>query len=150
MSVHVGVNLLQPVTMPLSTPSSFPYPYKARCHLYPVVPQHPTSLLIHRTAPNSLDTMTAPSFLQLQTQAGHGPKPVNLRKTKNNSDESISTLSSSNSSSRHGSLDIVRCSRCQRALSIDSTGPACQSGAIRFGLNSYYCTRCANHVGFVD
>lgn len=94
-----------------------------------------------QTSELSTVTMSSPSFLQLQTQAGHGSSPINIgrsAKSKNRSDESVNTLSSSSSSSsRKGSLDIVRCSRCQRTLSIDSIGPACQNGAIRFGLNSY-------------
>ena len=65
------------------------------------------------------------------------------------SDESIRTLSSSRSASPKSSLDIVRCSRCQRSLSIDTTLPAHSSGAVKFAMNSYYCTRCADVVGFV-
>ncbi|KAJ5542791.1 hypothetical protein N7535_005214 [Penicillium sp. DV-2018c] len=40
-------------------------------------------------------------------------------------------------------LDNIRCSRCQRALSIGPSG-----GAVQFGMNSYYCSRCAAKVGF--
>jgi hypothetical protein len=43
----------------------------------------------------------------------------------------------------------VRCSRCQRSLSInDSSTPA--PGVVQFGMNSYYCSRCASMVGFND
>ena len=80
--------------------------------------------------------------MQLQTQAGHQatPTPLNLPESKNNSDDSVSTLSSlSSNSSRKHSLDVVRCSRCQRSLSIEPAGAACQKTAIRFGTNSYYC-----------
>lgn len=41
-------------------------------------------------------------------------------------------------------LDIVRCSRCQQSLSLGQ--PGC--GAVQFGMNSYYCSRCATKVGF--
>lgn len=44
------------------------------------------------------------------------------------------------------SLDIVRCSRCQQSLSLASQS---NSGAVQFGMNSYYCSRCASKVGFV-
>ncbi|KAJ5143351.1 uncharacterized protein N7515_002138 [Penicillium bovifimosum] len=40
-------------------------------------------------------------------------------------------------------LDNVRCSRCQRTLNIGPSG-----GAVQFGMNSYYCSRCAAKVGF--
>ncbi|KAJ5787942.1 hypothetical protein N7457_002932 [Penicillium paradoxum] len=41
-------------------------------------------------------------------------------------------------------LDIVRCSRCQQSLSLGQSG----CGAVQFGMNSYYCNRCATKVGF--
>ncbi|KAJ5325398.1 hypothetical protein N7541_011793 [Penicillium brevicompactum] len=41
-------------------------------------------------------------------------------------------------------FDIVRCSRCQQSLSLSQSG----SGAVQFGMNSYYCNRCASKVGF--
>ncbi|KAL4884341.1 hypothetical protein BJY04DRAFT_6591 [Aspergillus karnatakaensis] len=46
-----------------------------------------------------------------------------------------------------GSLgfDIVRCSRCQRSMSLESESTP---GVVRFGMNSYYCSRCASMVGF--
>jgi hypothetical protein len=45
------------------------------------------------------------------------------------------------------SFDIVRCSRCQRSLSIENaSSPA--PGVVQFGMNSYYCSRCASMVGF--
>ncbi|KAF7714621.1 Uncharacterized protein PECH_003577 [Penicillium ucsense] len=44
-------------------------------------------------------------------------------------------------------LDIVRCSRCQQSLSLASHSTA--SGVVQFGMNSYYCHRCASKVGFL-
>ncbi|KAJ5170897.1 uncharacterized protein N7500_003680 [Penicillium coprophilum] len=41
-------------------------------------------------------------------------------------------------------LDIVRCSRCQQSLSLGQSG----SSIVQFGMNSYYCGRCAAKVGF--
>lgn len=49
--------------------------------------------------------------------------------------------------SHAGFLDIVRCSRCQRSLSIQHTSPP-SAGVVQFGMNSYYCSRCASMVGF--
>ena len=107
-------------------------------------------LTSHILFPPTHAMSSRPSILQLQTQAANGARPIqNPLPKANRSDESISTVSSSGSSSPKSSLDIVRCSRCQRSLSIDTSLPANQSGAVRFGLNSYYCTRCANVVGFV-
>jgi hypothetical protein len=92
-----------------------------------------------------------PSILQLQTQAASGTRPIQIGSMSSTykSDDSISTASSSGSTSPKSSLDIVRCSRCQRSLSINTSLPAHHSGAVRFGTNSYYCTRCANVVGFI-
>jgi len=97
--------------------------------------------------------MAQPSFLQLQTQAGHGSRPASVGpgpKVGSRSNESVSTLSSSNGSQSPKTLDIVRCSRCQRTLSIDTkTNVIFPQGAVRFGTNSYYCSRCASVVGFL-
>lgn len=96
------------------------------------------------------------SLMQLQTQAGgRRTKPIPISKSQNPSEDSLRSLSSSTSTSSRTSsphkpaFDIVRCSRCQRSLSIDTSGPATQQGAVRFGTNAYYCSRCAAHVGFV-
>ncbi|KAJ5807894.1 hypothetical protein N7474_009163 [Penicillium riverlandense] len=51
----------------------------------------------------------------------------------------------STSASPPAVYDIVRCSRCQQSLAIENkTSP----GAVQFGMNSYYCNRCASKVGF--
>ncbi|KAL4979445.1 hypothetical protein BDW66DRAFT_157284 [Aspergillus desertorum] len=44
------------------------------------------------------------------------------------------------------SFDIIRCSRCQKSLSIENDSTP---GVVRFGMNSYYCSRCASMVGFI-
>ena len=111
----------------------------------------PSNITLHTATEFTMSS--PPPLLQLQAQAGRGAHPVAIQsrsKSKSGSSDSLDSLSSSNSSNtRKASLDIVRCSRCQRSLSIEAAGPACQSGCIRFGLNSYYCTRCATVVGFV-
>lgn len=43
-------------------------------------------------------------------------------------------------------FDIVRCSRCQRSMSLEKSESS--PGIVRFGMNSYYCSRCATMVGF--
>ena len=92
----------------------------------------------------------SPSILQLQTQAAHATQPMAINTSARGSHDSVRSLSSSSgSSSPRPSLDVVRCSRCQRSLSIDPASSALGPGVIRFGLNSYYCSRCAALVGFV-
>lgn len=60
---------------------------------------------------------------------------------------SLASPRSSSDSHPSNYLDIVRCSRCQRSLSIqNSSTPA--AGVVQFGMNSYYCSRCATMVGF--
>ncbi|KAF3399066.1 hypothetical protein DPV78_007155 [Talaromyces pinophilus] len=55
----------------------------------------------------------------------------------------LNTPRSSSDSQSSTFLDIVRCSRCQRSLSINkSSTPA--AGVVQFGMNSYYCSRCAS------
>ncbi|KAL4782968.1 hypothetical protein BJX76DRAFT_349019 [Aspergillus varians] len=43
-------------------------------------------------------------------------------------------------------FDVVRCSRCQRSMSLENES---NPGVVRFGMNSYYCSRCASMVGFI-
>ncbi|PTU23418.1 hypothetical protein P175DRAFT_0508101 [Aspergillus ochraceoroseus IBT 24754] len=59
----------------------------------------------------------------------------------------VGSHSSAGSSPGSISFDIVRCSRCQRSMSLgnESSSP----GVVRFGMNSYYCSRCASMVGFI-
>jgi len=70
-----------------------------------------------------------------------------------NSDDSLSSIPSSSSGrgSMHNifsSPEIARCSRCHRTPSIDiKTG---KSNMVQYGLNQYYCSRCATMVGFFN
>jgi hypothetical protein len=43
---------------------------------------------------------------------------------------------------------IIRCLRCARAEEITSTDDPSTYGMIQIGTNIYYCTRCANLVGY--
>ena len=58
----------------------------------------------------------------------------------------VSSPTASDSPTRQFNFDIARCSRCQRSLSLEG-GSA--PDAVRFGMNSYYCIRCASMVGYV-
>lgn len=71
------------------------------------------------------------------------------------SDESVSSTSNSSYTSSTGSRhnifsspETARCSRCHRTPSIDiQTG---KSNMVQYGLNLYYCSRCAAMVGFFN
>lgn len=90
------------------------------------------------------------SHLPQATIIMNATQPISIGSAKSRSNDSINTLSSSSGSSNPKlSIDIVRCSRCQRSLSIDPTIPASSANVVQFGLNSYYCSRCANMVGFI-
>lgn len=66
------------------------------------------------------------------------------------SDDSTSSGSSMHSTGSNRDIfstpDLARCSRCHRTPSIDvKTG---KSNMVQYGLNQYYCSRCAVMVGF--
>lgn len=127
------------------------------------VPDHP--LLADRTPaggpqstsqgpspPASYNMSAAASqFLQLQTQAAHGyyrPQPQPKQRT--------SVDYSSESGRRRGTVEIMRCSRCTKAVeTISQSGrrisndDAAASGMVRFGYNLYYCGSCAKMVGYI-
>ncbi|KAG9594756.1 hypothetical protein KCU77_g3102, partial [Aureobasidium melanogenum] len=96
------------------------------------------------------------SLLQLQTQVAHippprRPQPQPLQNVLAVSDDL--TESDGSSSSSQGPIispmEIARCSRCHRTQSIDmSTGKA--ANMVAYGLNSFYCLRCANITGFLQ
>ncbi len=134
--------LCSPTYNPLQTPSDPENPflaYRERQEL-----QGPTS-----------PTPMTSSFLQMQTAAAHGhqagrprPRPVQQDVLVTSDDTTGSDDNSSSSESTHTSIDLARCSRCQRSPSVDiKTG---KSNMIRYGLNSYYCSRCASFVGLTN
>lgn len=97
------------------------------------------SLVCHLSLPPAVcpyrntTTMSSPS-VQVQPQSSGGS-------TKNVS------ASSTNPNAVDSNFDIVRCSRCQRSMSLEKNESS--PGIVRFGMNSYYCSRCASMVGFV-
>lgn len=103
-------------------------------------------------------TMNASKLLQLQTQAAHPkavrPQPRPLQDMFNihddseaNSDDSVNSNPSDDAiSSAALALQHARCSRCQRDSSIDLTTGG--SNMVQWGVNSFYCNRCAKIVGF--
>ncbi|KKZ62206.1 hypothetical protein GX50_02148 [[Emmonsia] crescens] len=67
--------------------------------------------------------------------------------SSNASGGGLTPRSSSDSTNPAAStFDIVRCSRCQRSLCLEHASSS--PGVVRFGVNSYYCSRCASMVGF--
>lgn len=119
-------------------------------------PQTRTASSNHRST-----RMDASKLLQLQTQAAHTqpvrPQPRPLQDvlhvsddlSENNSDESITSVDmplTAPDFSTESPYAHARCSRCQRTASIDmNTG---RHNMVEYGLNLFYCTRCANMTGF--
>lgn len=138
------------------TPYSTPYsPSDAEIIADPFNP-----LLAYRSPPLSPSflsvKMDTSKFLQMQTQAAHptniyrpSPKPIqNVLDVSPDSTSSYGSDSSANDSPVSQSpVDTARCSRCQRTASFDLTTRR-TSNMVSYGLNLYYCTRCANIVGF--
>ncbi|KAK4635857.1 hypothetical protein CLAFUW4_01343 [Fulvia fulva] len=118
-------------------------------HCYP---EHPLlaspdfdSHLLESPAPK----MSA-NLMSLQTAAAHGhsksrPRPYPMQNVLY-----VSSDDSSGSDSRSSSISpmtpvAARCSRCQRTNSVDlKTG---KSNMVSYGLNLWYCGRCATLVG---
>ena len=94
------------------------------------------------------------SLLQLQTQVAHippprRPQPRPLQNVLVVSDDLSEDSSSSSQRTMQSPMEVARCSRCHRSQSIDaSTGKA--DNMIAYGLNSFYCLRCANITGFLQ
>ena len=96
-------------------------------------------------------------FMQAQTAAAHckaphRPSPHPLQNMLYTSSESSADSDDSTQSSDSLGSDLTspmetaRCSRCQRTPSLDvMTG---KSNMVSYGLNLWYCTRCAAMVGF--
>lgn len=121
----------------------------------PAYPEHP--LLAYRevdlAAYEPIHSDMAANLMSIQTSAAHGhnfrPRPNPVQNVLHvTSDDSASSGSSSESSidSSMSTPEFARCSRCQRTPSIDvKTG---KSNMISYGLNLWYCSRCAALVGF--
>lgn len=114
-------------------------------------PHHP--LLAYRP-PVAPQPSSSASLLKMQTAAANRmpirPRPVpqqNLLQVT--SDDSISSSSSSRSSlDAFSAPEVARCSRCQRTPVTDvRTG---QSNMVQYGLNLWYCSRCAGLVGLTE
>ena len=126
-------------------------------------PHHP--LLAHRPpqATNTSNNRVSDDFFRMQTAAAHeSPIRPSLAPQQNllqvTSDDSVTSSSSSSSGSSASSSrtslemfstpELARCSRCQRTPSTDvRTG---KSNMVQYGLNLWYCSRCANMVGLVQ
>lgn len=136
----------------VETPLAFPLHSPGETSSDPFNP-----LLAYRAPQTS--SMASANLLKLQTAAAHGqptrprPQPQQnvLHVTSDDSTPSSASSSSSSSSSSSeswSSPETARCSRCQRTPSIDiRTG---KSNMVQYGLNLYYCSRCASMVGMVN
>lgn len=120
-------------------------------------PEHP--LLAYREIQNincdaPYPSRMASNLMSMQTAAAHShsasrPRPYSMQNVLHvTSDDSISSDSSKSSmDSATSCLDVARCSRCQRTPSVDiKTG---KSNMVAYGLNLWYCSRCASIVGLL-
>ena len=111
----------------------------------PPIPSHPSSIR----------TSTSSTFLQMQTTAAYPdspsrpqPSPVQNVPHRTSDDSSSSYSSTSSIDSSMLFVDLARCSRCQRTPSVDvKTG---KSNMVQYGLNLWYCSRCASMVGLTN
>ncbi|KXT04695.1 hypothetical protein AC578_2137 [Pseudocercospora eumusae] len=116
--------------------------------------EHPLLASREFTTRSPAESQMASNFMSRQTAAAHGqlsgrprPYPVQnvLHVTSDDSTSSAESSSKSSLSSTTSSPELARCSRCQRTPSIDvQTG---KSNMISYGLNLWYCSRCAALVG---
>ncbi|KAF7191212.1 hypothetical protein HII31_07235 [Pseudocercospora fuligena] len=116
--------------------------------------EHPLLASREITTLSPTEPQMASNFMSRQTAAAHGqlsgrprPYPVQnvLHVTSDDSTSSAESSSKSSISSTISSPELARCSRCQRTPSIDvQTG---KSNMISYGLNLWYCSRCAALVG---
>lgn len=91
---------------------------------------------------------TTTSLMSMQTSAAHGsprPKPYPMQNVLHVTSDDSTSSGGSSCSSFGSTPEIARCSRCQRTPSVDvRTG---KSNMIQYGLNLWYCSRCATLVG---
>ena len=156
-------NFLPPVHRYFSSESPCPSP---PLHSGEVVADPSNPLLAYRgvdlPSPSARSIMSS-RVLQRQSAAAHGACSSSVRRPRTqpvqnvllvSSDSSSTSSSRSNSDSSKSSLDFssapeyARCSRCQRNASVDyRTG---KNNMIQYGLNLWYCNRCAAMVGLTD
>lgn len=120
-------------------------------------PADPNNPFLAYREPHTLSPPTSPAaidfsnFLQMQTAAAHGqstsrPRPHPVQNVLHvTSDDYFGSDSSSSTDSNKSSLDLARCSRCQRTPSINAT--TSKNNMVQYGLNLWYCNRCASMVG---
>jgi hypothetical protein len=154
-----------------TTPHSLPAIPRLASHsiVFFTITGTPYTSLIHITSPRQMDVS---KLLQLQTSIAHPqqnrpqaqPQQRVPSLTPSNSTDSTASMSRNGSYSGDSSSpstpprthylqspvsacdDFVRCSRCHRSASLSSPGPL--DGMISFGLNLYYCGRCASMTGY--
>lgn len=131
-------------------------PLASPLHSLGDTPSDPFNPLLAYRAPQT-PSMASANLLKLQTAAAHGqptrPRPQPQQNVLHvTSDDSTSDFTSSSSSSPSSESwsppETARCSRCQRTSSIDiRTG---KTNMVQYGLNLYYCSRCASMVGMIN
>lgn len=152
-SAHAHAHAYAYTHFSVETPATSPTYNQSHHTPAPAFLEHP--LLASRETPllpHPLPNM-ASNLMSRQTAAAHGhvsgrPRPYPMQNVLHvTSDDSTSSSDSSSSSidTQNSCPSIARCSRCQRTPSIDvQTG---KSNMVPYGLNLWYCSRCAGLVG---
>jgi hypothetical protein len=148
------------ITVPSYTHSSTETPLCSPTYNPVQTPSDPENPLLAYRKSQELYGPTSPmpntsSFLQMQTAAAHSnqasrprPHPIQQDVLVTSNDSMASDDSSSSIDSTKSSIDLARCSRCQRTPSVDpKTG---KSNMVQYGLNLWYCSRCASLVGLTN
>lgn len=138
------------------TPCCSPTSVCSRDEFAQAIPENPLLVLEDiSNLPTSLRIST--SLMQRQTAAAHGhspaasrpsPRPVQqnvLQVTSDDPADNSDDGSSSSFNSMASPPELARCSRCQRTPSLDIKTGKCNM--VQYGLNLYYCRRCAGIVG---
>lgn len=159
----------EPCYFTIRPPTHSHFSTETPCYLYtPSIDEHlladPTNpLLAYRDQYPIFTTSPSPapskSVMQAQTSASHGhstsrPRAVptqNLGHSSSrdsSSSSSTRSLSSSSDDNMATHPEYARCSRCQRTPSLDIKSG--KSNMVQYGLNLWYCNRCAGMVGMTN
>ncbi|KAK7177326.1 hypothetical protein PSPO01_16628 [Paraphaeosphaeria sporulosa] len=97
-------------------------------------------LLAQKPTPSRNPDGNISRLLQLQTQAAYRPSTQSLQSGNGTSPTSSDSSITSDSSTMSPPPSIICCCRCRR--------DHCHSSMFQFGTNIYYCSHCAQMVGY--
>lgn len=131
----------------LASPEPSPTDAPSSSYHYPLLPftEDQSILIIHQPL------RSQPSYAMAHVQETTRPRPYPLQNVLHvTSDDATGSADSSPNVSPSASVsspEMARCSRCQRTPSLNiQTG---KNNMVEYGLNLWYCSRCAVMVGMV-